>query len=164
VKARIQNTAVSLAQGTCYDAMSLSLPPFPGVQTTKRASIAGAGAFRGTGDDLAHPVTILLSGSACFVGPGSVRSGRVVSLLPVRPALRGGRAGSPPSVPRALRASHSSHACSLCMRPDHFADRLVPVWGCGEHTKLPIMARRAPALAIPPAAYAEIPGTGTADR
>jgi hypothetical protein len=22
------------------------------------------------------------------------------------------------------------------MRADHVADRLVPIWGCGEHTKL----------------------------
>ena len=40
--------------------------------------IAGAGASRGAGGDFAHSVTILLSVSACFVGPESVQSERVV--------------------------------------------------------------------------------------
>jgi hypothetical protein len=29
------------------------------------------------------------------------------------------------------------------MRADHFAARLVPVWGCGTHTKLLIMSESA---------------------
>jgi hypothetical protein len=32
------------------------------------------------------------------------------------------------------------------MRGDHFSARFTPVWGCGEHTKVPIMAPQAPTL------------------
>jgi hypothetical protein len=55
--------------------------------------------------------------------------------------------GTPVARPAQLQSrglrSHTSHSRWPCMRADHFADRLVQVWGCGTHTKLLIMSESA---------------------
>jgi hypothetical protein len=81
----------------------------------------------------------------------------------MRQAMRVVRPLSPFPVPVPVppcfpRVSHISHACSLCMRGDHFRGQFVPVWGCGEHTKMLIMASQAPALVVASTAYTEISG------
>jgi hypothetical protein len=47
-------------------------------RTAKRTNVAGADAPRGAETDFAHSVTIFLSDIDRFVGPESVRSGRVM--------------------------------------------------------------------------------------